>query len=246
MVMLLSRIRFLGVVGVLAFAGSACGSAPSSSAGLTVEDPEVDDAGDSEQLTLSGVPYDVAAVGSVEYAFPPPASVDEMLESAELVVRGVAKETSMYVEDEVTPITVQSFEIEDVIMGDIESGATIEVELMGGVIGDERSGGRIYHEMGDEPQFESDEEYLLVLRRNPAGTLVPVGPAAGRYKILDGVLHDRDIDLLEWSTLEPSERRSEAAHDDPSVGDDPLEGELLSGMAYEEAVDVIRDSGDSR
>lgn len=113
-------------------------------------------------------------------------SLEEMVELADAVVvaRTSAREQFWSEPSDVPRAsrvrTRQSFEIVQVIAGDVED--TVDVIFMGGAVGD-----RLVEPDG-EPQYRAERDYLLFLHETPSGVdgYWTVGPAAGRYLLDQG------------------------------------------------------------
>jgi hypothetical protein len=81
------------------------------------------------------------------------------------------------------PGTTTTFRVTQTLYGDI--GQRVKVALSGGVV--EGPDGPYLVESPESPQYEMGSEYLLILypRSNTPGEYWTVGPAAGRYKIVN-------------------------------------------------------------
>lgn len=120
--------------------------------------------------------------------YPGVGTFEELVSRSVVAVRAVAEESVQENLDRdpspaPLPGTTTTFRVTETLYGEV--GQQVKVAITGGVVrGPE---GEYLVESPEAPQYEIGSEYLLILhpRSNTPGQYWTVGPAAGRYKIIN-------------------------------------------------------------
>lgn len=223
------------VLGVLAAVMVGC-AAPSDdvNSGEASHEPAAAEGEIPVGMSWSGV-----ADQTVSYGTAAPGSVSALVERADAAVRARAGDAVQERPEPGDPsyvVTIQDLEVIDRLWGDV--GDVLRVWVLGGVTdgpSPEVQGQLV--ETSDEPQFTSGQEYLLLLEeRERDGIYRPVGPAEGRYPIVEGNLRSVADD---WRRAADDERAS-------GVGRDRQELESrgpiarLEGRRFEDVAEELR------
>lgn len=168
----------------------------------------------SEEAAPAAHSLEVAR-GEADYAYTA-ASVHELAQLGQAAVRAVAREAVPDPLDDPVdsasgdwewPGTLQRFAVVERLWGEVPD--EFAVHVTGGWVDAHgrqlRADGRAVRredaaqlvEFPEEPQFTESEEYLLVLvarQNSPPDQYFTVGPAEGRYRIIDEVLHGVAVD----------------------------------------------------